>query len=459
MTSRVAIIGLDCFDPTLVFDLWRAELPNLSRLMAQGSWGRLESTIPPITVPAWTAMMSGKNPGTLGFYGFRNRADYSYDRMMIATSNAISDDRAWEILSREGKRVIVLGVPQTYPPKEVNGIMVTSFLTPSKESQYTWPSEFRDEIDRVTPDYMLDVDDFRTESKLWLLEEIYKMTENRFSLARHLVATKPWDFFMMVSMGPDRLHHGFWRYFDRSHPKYEPGNKYENVGLKYYQYIDAQIGQLLELFDEDTAVMVVSDHGSQKMDGGICVNEWLMQEGYLALRESPTEVTPINKLQIDWARTKAWGSGGYYARLFLNVEGREPQGVVPADAYERTRDELVAKLEAITDPGGNNIGTRAFKPQDIYKQVKGIPPDLIVYFGNLSWRSVGSVGYGSYYTFENDTGPDDANHAQHGLFILRDPGREPRGEMERLHITDVAPSVLEMFDLHVPEDMEGKVIE
>ena len=457
--AKVAVIGLDCFDPHLVFELWRDELPNLSKLMAEGAWGKLESTIPPITVPAWTAMMSGKNPGTLGFYGFRNRADYSYDRMMIATSSAITDDRAWEILSREGKRVIVLGVPQTYPPKEVNGVMVTSFLTPSKKSQYTWPPEFRDEIDEIAPDYVLDVNDFRTDNKLALLEEIYKMTENRFALARHLVATKPWDFFMMVAMGPDRLHHGFWRYFDRDHPKYEPGNKYENVGLKYYQYIDAQIGQLLEMFDQDTVVMVVSDHGAQKMDGGICVNEWLIEQGYLVLKEMPAEVTPINKMEIDWSRTRAWGSGGYYARMFLNVEGREPQGIVPGDEYEKTRDELIAKLEAITDPDGNNIGTRAFKPQDIYKQVKGIPPDLIVYFGNLAWRSVGSVGYGTYYTFENDTGPDDANHAQHGLFIMRDPDRGPKGQLERLHITDIAPTVLETFHLPVPKDMEGKVIE
>jgi predicted AlkP superfamily phosphohydrolase/phosphomutase len=455
---KLAIIGLDCFEPSLVFHRWRDQLPNLSRLMEQGAWGRLESTIPPITVPAWTAMMSSKNPGSLGFYGFRNRADYTYDGMMIATSDAVKDDLAWEILSREGKRVIVMGVPQTYPPRQVNGQMVTSFLTPSKQSPYTWPPELRDEIDEVVPDYVLDVKEFRTDDKLGLLERVYDMTTQRFALARHLISTKPWDFFMMVAMGPDRLHHGFWRYFDPEHPKHVPGNKFANVGLKYYQFIDAQIGQLIDLMDDDTMVMVVSDHGAQRMEGGLCVNEWLIREGYLTLKEMPSEPTSINKLDIDWSRTKAWGSGGYYARLFMNVQGREPQGVIPANEYESARDELVAKLEAIVDPVGRNIGTVAHKPEEVYRQVKGIAPDLIVYFGNLAWRSVGSVGYDDVYTFENDTGPDDANHGQHGIYVARGRLGAARGELAGLHITDIAPTVLSAFGLPIPNDMEGKVI-
>ena len=456
--TKVAIIGLDCLAPQLVFDQYRDELPNLGRLMERGMWGRLESTIPPITVPAWTAMMSSKNPGTLGFYGFRNRADYSYDGMSIANSSAVQDDRAWDILSRTGKKVIVLGVPQTYPPSEVNGQMVTCFLTPSKQNQYTWPPELRDEIDAVVPDYMIDVEEFRTEDKLALLESIYEMTERRFALARHLVTTKPWDFFMMVEMGPDRLQHGFWKYCDPEHPKYEKGNKFENVIRKYYQYLDRQVGDLIATFDRDTVIMVVSDHGAQKMDGGLCVNEWLLREGYLALHERPSGVVPLHKAQVDWSRTAAWGEGGYYSRLFMNVQGREPQGVVPAADYERVRDELVARLEAITDPDGRNIGTVAHKPEEVYKQTKGIPPDLIVYFGNLAWRSVGGVGHDSIHTFENDTGPDDANHAQHGVFIMLDPRKPARGQVEGLHITDIGATVVSLFGLPVPDDMEGKVI-
>ncbi|NIO68279.1 MAG: hypothetical protein GTN71_04295, partial [Anaerolineae bacterium] len=136
MDKKVLIIGLDCATPQLVFDQWRDELPNLKRLMESGVYGELESSVPPITVPAWTSMMTSKNPGRLGFYGFRNRADYSYDRMSIATSRAVTEDTVWDILSRANKNVILVGVPQTYPPKPLNGYMITSFLTPSTKSQY-----------------------------------------------------------------------------------------------------------------------------------------------------------------------------------------------------------------------------------------------------------------------------------------------------------------------------------
>ncbi|MGQ9518350.1 MAG: alkaline phosphatase family protein, partial [Anaerolineae bacterium] len=165
------VIGLDCAEPSLVFEQWRQELPNLGRLMSQGLYGRLRSTEPPITVPAWSCMMTSKDPGQLGIYGFRNRADYSYDRLTIANSRAITADTVWDILSREGKRVILLGVPQTYPPKPVNGFVVTDFLTPSTQSQYTYPAELRQEIERWVGEFILDVPDFRTEDKDRLLRD------------------------------------------------------------------------------------------------------------------------------------------------------------------------------------------------------------------------------------------------------------------------------------------------
>jgi len=126
---RVMVIGLDCAAPELIFDRWLDDLPNLKSLYQHGLGGALRSCDPPITVPAWSVMMSSKSPGRLGVYGFRNRADHSYDRYSIANSLAIKEDRLWEILSREGKRSIVIGVPGTYPPKPLNGTMVTDFLT------------------------------------------------------------------------------------------------------------------------------------------------------------------------------------------------------------------------------------------------------------------------------------------------------------------------------------------
>jgi predicted AlkP superfamily phosphohydrolase/phosphomutase len=454
--NRLFVIGLDCADPTLVFDRWPEELPHLRQLMAAGTYGELESTTPPITVPAWSCMLTGRDPGELGFYGFRNRADYSYDQMSIANSAAVKHARVWGRASASGKQVVVVNVPQTYPPRPLNGSLVTSFLTPSTFSEYTYPASLKAEIAQTVGDYVIDVRDFRTEDKDYLLQQIYDMTEKRCRLVKHFLRTKPWDFFMWVEMGVDRIHHAFWKFMDSAHPKHEPGNRYQDAILDYYRYLDGQIGEMLDLVPDDAAVLVMSDHGAQPMMGGICFNEWLMREEYLALEDQPEGIVPLTKCEIDWQRTKAWGAGGYYGRLFLNVAGREPQGVIPAEEYDATRDELVAKIEALTDPQGRHIGTRVFKPEETYRQINNIPPDLIVYFGNLAWRSVGSVGLNAVHTFENDTGPDDANHAQHGLFILTTPGSPGRGRVSSRSWQSITPTMLELLGLQVPPDVEGE---
>jgi len=456
---KVLVLGLDCATPQLVFDRWRQDLPTLSGLMDEGIYGKLESSNPPITVPAWSCMMSSKDPGQLGFYGFRNRKDHSYDGLFFANSSSVKEDRVWDILGRAGKKVILVGIPQTYPPRPVNGDLITCFLTPDTRSQYTYPPALKAEVERIAEGYILDVDDFRTEDKQRILDTIHSMTVKRFRVMRHLLANRDWDFAMMVEMGIDRIHHGFWKYMDPSHPKYEAGNPWENSIHDYYKVVDQEIARVLAGVPSDTVVYVVSDHGARSMLGGICVNEWLMQKGYLTLKEVPTSPTPIGKVEIDWSKTMAWGEGGYYSRIFMNVQGREPQGMIPAADYEKVRSELIAGLQGIADEKGRNIGTVVHRPEEIYRKCNGVPPDLLTYFGNLDWRSVGSVGMGSIWTYENDTGPDDANHDWHGIFIRRSPGRSGRGEVQGLRLFDMAPTILQDFGLPIPGDMIGKIID
>ncbi|HEV3258491.1 MAG TPA: alkaline phosphatase family protein [Gemmataceae bacterium] len=454
--TKVVVIGLDCAAPQLVFDQYRGRLPNLERLMARGVSGRLRSCDPPITVPAWSVMLSSKDPGTLGIYGFRNRCDYSYDKMAFATGAAVREPRVWDYLGRAGKRVILLGIPGTYPPRPVNGCMVSCFLTPSIESNYTYPAELKEEIARLVHPYMVDCPDFRTDNKQRLLDDIYRMTDKRFTLARHLLRTKPWDFFMMVEMGTDRIHHAFWKFMDPSHRQYQPGNPWEHAIRDYYDYVDDRIGQLLEAVPEDAVILVVSDHGAKAMDGGICINEWLIQQGYLVLKQYPSKPTRFAELAVDWARTRAWSEGGYYARVFLNVQGREPQGTIPPAEYEAFRDTLARQIEAIPDENGRPINTRVLKPQDLYRKVNGVAPDLFAYFGQLRWRSVGTVGLKTVQTLANDTGPDDANHAEEGIFILAGPGIPAGRQWHDGQLMDVAPTVLKVFDMDIPADMQGK---
>ena len=459
MQRRIAVIGLDCAAAQLVFGEYRDHLPHLSRLMDSGSHAVLRSCHPPITVPAWSCLTSGYDAGQLGVYGFRNRRDYSYDGLSVAFSTSIERPRLWDVFDQAGRTSICLGVPQTFPiVRPPRGVMVSSFLTPDKNAAWVWPPEMAAEIDAVAEgDYLIDVRDFRTLNKQALLDQIQTMTRRRFAVARHLVNTRPWDLFMMVEMGTDRIHHGFWHYCDPAHPRYAgDANPFRWAIRDYYRLIDAQLGSLLELLPDDVLVVVVSDHGAQPLAGGIAVNEWLVRQGYLVLHEYPTEPTPPARLQIDWSRTKAWSEGGYYARVFLNVRGREPQGAIEPAEYEAWRQRLAMEMAALPGPDGEPLDTRVYRPEELFVECRGVPPDLICYWGNLRWRSVGTVGGGAIHVYENDTGPDEANHDFPGIFVSREPLAAGRGRVEELSLLDVGVSLLAAAGLPVPADAAGK---
>lgn len=459
---RVMVIGLDCADPSLVFDDFAADMPNLTRLRQQGVWGKLESSIPCITVPAWSSMLSSRDPGVLGFYGFRNRADYSYDKLTVATSLAVKEKRVWDYLTEADKESVIVGVPQTYPVQALKGNMISSFLTPSLDSAFTYPPELKQEVLNLTDHrYMFDVKGFRTDQKDWLLQQIIDMTQIRFDLLEKLIRTKPWDLFMWVEMGVDRIHHGFWGFHDPKHRRHEPNNQFAHAIRNYYKQVDEGLGKLLNYADDQTAILVVSDHGVTRMDGGVCLNEWLWKNGWLALKETPPEgkLTKLEDLEIDWSKTRAWGDGGYYGRVFLNVAGRETEGIIPPEAYEETLNELETALNTITDhETGQVVGAICHRPKQIYQKTNGIAPDFIVYFGNLHYRSIGTLGHGAFTTLDNDTGPDDANHGQFGMFIWYDPMQNQVGEIGGQQLMNIAPTLLQALGVENSPSFQGKPI-
>jgi predicted AlkP superfamily phosphohydrolase/phosphomutase len=458
--KRIFVLGLDCAAPELIFDEFRDDLPTLRALAAQGTWGTLESSTPCITVPAWASMLSSRDPGVLGIYGFRNRADYSYDAMVSADGNAVRVPRIWDYLGAEGKRSILVGVPQTYPPRPLNGEVIGCFLTPGIESAFTYPAILKQEVLRKDPNYVFDVRDFRTTDKTHLHQGLLDLAESQFTMLEHLMRRHSWDFLMYVNIGVDRVHHGFWRYHDPQHRLHEPDSPFREAIREYYRLMDAWAKRLIDQLDDDTLILVVSDHGAKRMDGGICINEWLWRHGWLTLRTPPADgqIITFEKADVDWSATKAWASGGYYARLFLNVAGREPQGIIPQAAYPEVRNELASLVASIPGAHGEALATQVFRPEAIYSQVNGIAPDLMAYFGDLHWRAVGSLGHGGYHTLENDTGPDDANHAQHGMFILYDPGARAGGHVSGHQLMDITPTLLQRMGLKVPPPLQGRFI-
>ena len=303
----VAVIGLDCGTPGLLFDRYADDMPTLSALMRRGLRGPLRSTVPPITVPAWSCMMSGYTPGELGIYGFRNRRDHSYDALVTASSKSVRVPRLWDLATLAGQDSIVIAVPGTFPPSPIRGEMVSCFLTPSLESGYTHPPELRDEVRRITGGYTLDVVDFRTDDKHRVARDIFDMSEQRFRLARHFATTRSWDFFMFVDISPDRLHHAFWKYCDPAHPRHEPGNRYANVFREYYRSLDHHLAEFLEVLPDDTVVLIVSDHGGQPMVGGFCFNEWLVDRNLLVLADQPDRPVSLHEAKVELVEDRRMG--------------------------------------------------------------------------------------------------------------------------------------------------------
>jgi predicted AlkP superfamily phosphohydrolase/phosphomutase len=426
-----------------------AAMPTVSRLAREGCGGVLESTLPPITVPAWTTMLSGRDPGELGLYGFRNRRSYRYGDLSYATSRSVRYPRVWDYLTRAGEPSIVVGLPQTSPPPPLEGVLVSGFEGPV-DGRFTSPPAARERVEEAVGEYVFDVEDFRRAELDDVLETVYLMTERRFRLARHLVRSEPWRFAIVHEIGPDRLHHCFWRFHDPEHPRHDPSSRHAGAIVDYYRFLDGHVAELVEAAGPEAAVLVASDHGAVAMHGAVCVNEILRQAGLLTLRTEPPRPVPLDPEQVDWPRTVAWAEGGYYARVFLNVAGREPEGALRPEDRPAAVERLKELLGTVELEDGRVLRNRVHEPSELYARVRGLAPDLLVFFEGERWRSIGTVGGGARHAATNDTGADDANHARDGMYALRVPGGAPRGRRDA-SILDIAPTLLALLG-HRPEN-------
>ena len=450
------VVGLDCADPRQSFGRLAEACPSLSALRARSVHGPLASTTPPITVPAWATMASGCSPGALGLYGFRNRIPGTYE-LRVASAADVRRPRAWDVLSRAGRHAILLGVPPTYPPPVAPGVTAVScFLTPSPQSAWASPPALRPELERLVGEYRMDVVGFRGPDRARILADLYAMVDQHFVMATHLLERDPdWDLFWMVEMGLDRFHHAFWSTWNEDHPAHDPSDPLCDEAARFYAFVDERLGALVaRVADDDTAVLVVSDHGARTLRGGVCVNELLVREGLLALRGTPRRPTRLEEAEVDWDRTVAWAEGGYYARVCLNVRGREPRGTVEPDAVARVGDELARLFAGVRAPDGGALATRVVRPADEYAELSGAPPDLMVFWDDLGRRAIGSVGHGAIHVDGNDTGPDGCNHDWQGLYALAVPwGAAPTAGPERA-IDSVGATVLDL--LAVPEALRTR---
>ena len=450
---RVLIIGLD----GATFDLirpWAAEgkLPNLARLLAEGSAGELKSTTPPMSPPAWSSFMTGKNPGKHGILDFTERKLGTYEIQFVSSRNRKAET-VWKMLSRAGKRICVIGVPTTYPVEPVNGIMISGFDAPVLNGRAVHPPGLYAEVKEKLGEYMISPDiakyvdmDQTDEAVDVLLESIARKAK----VAQYLWRREAWDCFMVMFGETDKVVHHFWKHHDPLSPHHvplRPGSRYADPIFAVYQRLDAIVGAFAEEASRDTTLMLVSDHGTGGSgDKIIYLNHWLEANGFLGFHRTgglwirvkhvvAAKVLGKAKMwvgrllsaavrkklrdqklglaakfesilrfsNIDWNVTRAYSEEtSYYPNIWINLKGREPKGTVePGADYEAVRDQLVAALKAWRDPEtGAPVVERVWKREEIYHgHCTEKAPDLMI-----SWALDRGYSYLSRPSYTSKSG-------------------------------------------------------
>ena len=477
------------------------KLPNFGRLMKEGTWGRLQSTNPPLTPCAWTSFKTGVNPGKHGVYEF-----YYLDenRDLQVNFNRFRGYKSiWRILSENGLRCCVYNVPFTYPPEKVNGVLISGLLTPSTRSNFTYPSDFKRELLHAIPDYRIFPETRYSEREADArdaLKDLFQLIDIRYRTARFLLEHEGWDFFMMVFNETDYAQHWFWKYMDPNHPGHseEGRRKYGDAIFEVYKRIDGHLGRFLELIDDETLFLVMSDHGAGPYIKRIYVNNWLRKQGYLYLKRTPkvllkrflyrlglhpqAVINLVYKLglarlnqrvsfgrkkalfsrlgytfeDVDWKRTRAF-SFGCYGPIYLNSAENHPDGIVGKDSVPRLREEITAKLGEIIDPErGVKLVDNIWRREELYHGPSTSHlPDIVYSLDNFSYTSSSLFAIPSNDIFARPLTRKSGDHRMDGVFIAYGKQVRSNFEVKEPNIMDVAPTILRFLNIEVPEDMDG----
>jgi len=506
--GKVLVIGLD----GATFDLikpWAAEghLPSLSRLLQEGAHGALRSTLPPMTAPAWTSFATGSNPGKHRLYDWIAREPDSY-RFTPVTALDGAAPTIYTLLSQAGRRVCALNVPMTYPPVPVNGVMVSGLPAPSTQSTITYPAELYRELVAATGDYMLYPDPGQAYSDSGVdtfLERLYRCTDGRIRVFDYLQKRESWDFAMVVFNGTDTIGHALWKYMDPDHPLHDP-RRFEKYGAAirdYYQYVDAYLGRVINTLDDDTTLIIMSDHGFGPFHKFIHVNNWLIQEGFMRLstgwrsrakqalfRRGFTPMNVYNALMqlglgalkrevvrgqgqgllktlflsfadVDWGQTVAYSLGNV-GQIYVNVTGREPLGsVTPGSSYEQVREAIIERLYTLRDPeSGEQVVEAVYRREEIYSgdQIEQAP-DIVFLPRRLEYFGFGEYEFGSHQIVEAMKRGISGTHRLNGIFLAYGAAVRPNVTVANAHIVDLAPTILYLLGVPVPAHVDGRVLE
>jgi predicted AlkP superfamily phosphohydrolase/phosphomutase len=474
--------------------------------MERGAHGDLTSIVPPVTGPAWTSFMTGKNPGKHGVYEFFQPQGDRFDDLPV---NALRRDgqTVWDLLGQAGEKVIIVNVPVTYPPQPVNGVLISGFLTPRRRDDFSHPPALLEEIEAALGPYRLHLNTPYQAGKVDVfLDELFEVLDYRMRVLDYLVQRYEWNFLMFHILGTDRLQHELGHLLDPNHPSHDPeeAERYLPRILTYFQRVDEALGRLVDRSEPQTTVFVLSDHGSGPIYKFMSFNVWLMREGFLRLKRDPPTLaqrllfelglTPelgykvaarlgwggsrlsvdlderarlLNLIgnvflsfdNVDWARTRAYSKGNY-GQIFVNVKGREPFGAVEGGAeYDQVCEDIIIHLRRIRDPEtGERIIGEIFRAEDLYDGKYAVKaPDILFLPRDMRYKALGTLAFISNRFLRPSYGLS-GDHRMNGLLICAGPLIKPGQTLEGARLIDVAPTVLHLMGQKVPRDMDGRVL-
>jgi predicted AlkP superfamily phosphohydrolase/phosphomutase len=502
---RMVVVGLDGATFHLIKPWVEAgKLPTFARLLAEGAHADLRSTLPALTPPAWTSAATGKNPGKHNIYNFYKVSDGGTGKLPLTPAD-LRSRRVWDIANAYGKRAGVVHLPLTYPPEHLDGFVVSGIMTPKGVEDYTYPPELRDELAAHIDGYRFDVD-----GDALKVGDLTAFAADAFDLQRiqtaetlYVLDHKPWDLLWVMFHTLDKVQHFFWHLMDPKHPAYPGPNEFEDVILRFHQRLDETLAAILQRLDDATSLLVMSDHGSCRLESYFLIMNWLEDTGFLRMkgaRRSPLKralggmgleargvvetlrraglgwvprLVPSRLKQqvpqarasfariaphIDWSETRVFCPSAPGSGLRINLRGRESQGTVAPEDYDRVCEEVRARLLTIVDPTtGRRVVRAVHRRHEIYAgpHVEN-GPDLLVETTD-PYCLIEGMGPSAIVPSGYTDGERTGNHLRDGIFLLAGAAARRGAALPTLDICDVAPTLLYLLDIPVQEDMDGAV--
>lgn len=487
----LVVIGLDSASIELIRK-WREDLPHMNQMMKEGVFGCLKSTIPPFTPPAWTAILTGKNPAKTGIFDWITfpKSGKPEKKAKITSWEQVRGPTLFELLTEEKKKTCAINIPLTYPPRPLEGIMISGIPGHVAGKGITYPRHIKRQLDRVVNGYeILPLVDLKERGKEdEYLRECERVIKKRTQAAKYLLNKHSWDLFMIVYFILDTVQHYFWHHMDPSHPRHSSNSrKYRDVIKHIYQMIDKAIGDFMKELGQDTNLMVVSDHGMHALYSEFMINNFLCQENFLSLSEErhkpsnnltemiktvgeqlrsfhphffkriiqvlPTELVERFSVRgavkssfdsliekINWEQTKAYGAGEF-GQIFLSCQNKE-----------HYYDEIEKKLKEMIEKRISK-DCKIYRKADLYDgKFLDRAPDLTYLIDSGHFKVDSHVTQdGKLFSSASLTG----YHSPNGVLIASGPDFRRTMGSNTFSIYDVFPTILTLLQVPLPPNIDG----